>query len=146
MRLKEGESLHEDIPTVPTGSIGLDIALGTGGYPRGRIVRSTGPSRVARRRLRSTPSPPCSAKGGLAAYIDAEHALDPEYAKKSESDIDNLFISQPDSGEQALEICDQLVRIGALDIIVINSVAALVPKAEIEGEMGDSTWGCRPGS
>src|SRR4051812_18917128 len=130
-----------DIDTVSTGSLGLDIALGIGGLPQGRIVEIYGPERSGK----TTPALPALAeaqkKGGTRAFIDAEHALDPGYAKKLGVDIDNLLISQPDAGEQALEICDTLVRSGAVDVLVVDSVAALVPRAELEGEMGDSHVG-----
>jgi recombination protein RecA len=131
----------EGIEVISTGSISLDSALGVGGVPKGRVVEVYGPEASGKTTLALHMVAQAQKKGGLAAYIDAEHALDPEYAKKLGVDIDNLFIAQPDSGEQALEICDQLVRSGALDIIVIDSVAALVPKAEIDGEMGDSHVG-----
>ena len=131
----------EGIEVISTGSISLDAALGVGGVPKGRIVEIYGPEASGKTTLALHMVAEAQKKGGLAAYIDAEHALDPEYAKKLGVDIDNLFISQPDSGEQALEICDQLVKSGALDIIVIDSVAALVPKAEIDGEMGDTHVG-----
>jgi len=131
----------EGIEIISTGSISLDAALGVGGVPKGRIVEVYGPEASGKTTLALHMVAEAQKKGGLAAYIDAEHALDPEYAKKLGVDIENLFISQPDSGEQALEICDQLVKSGALDIIVIDSVAALVPKAEIDGEMGDTHVG-----
>jgi recombination protein RecA len=140
MRL--GEQLSVDgIDVISTGSIALDAALGVGGVPKGRVVEVYGPEASGKTTLALHMVAQAQKKGGLAAYIDAEHALDPDYARKLGVDIDNLFISQPDSGEQALEICDQLVRSGALDIIVIDSVAALVPKAEIDGEMGEMQVG-----
>ena len=140
--MKLGDHMStEGIDVISTGSIALDSALGVGGVPKGRVVEVYGPEASGKTTLALHMVAQAQKKGGLAAYIDAEHALDPEYAKKLGVDIDNLFISQPDSGEQALEICDQLVRSGALDIIVIDSVAALVPKAEIDGEMGDSHVG-----
>ncbi len=141
MRLKDGESLHEDIPVIPTGSIGLDIALGIGGYPRGRIIEIYGPEASGKTSLTLHAIANCQAQGGVAAFIDAEHALDVNYAKKLGIKTDELLISQPDYGEQALEIADMLVRSGAVDVVVIDSVAALVPKAEIEGEMGDQHMG-----
>jgi recombination protein RecA len=141
MRLKEGESLHEDIPTVPTGSIGLDIALGTGGYPRGRIIEIYGPESSGKTTLTLHAIAAVQRQGGTAAFIDAEHALDPVYARKVGVKTDELLISQPDYGEQALEIADMLVRSNAVDVVVVDSVAALVPKAEIEGDMGDSHVG-----
>ncbi len=140
--MKLGDHLGaEGIEVISTGSISLDSALGVGGVPKGRVVEVYGPEASGKTTLALHMVAQAQKAGGLAAYIDAEHALDPEYARKLGVDIDNLFISQPDSGEQALEICDQLVRSGALDIIVIDSVAALVPKAEIDGEMGDSHMG-----
>lgn len=140
--MKLGDHMNaEGLDIISTGSIALDAALGVGGVPKGRVVEVYGPEASGKTTLALHMVAQAQKKGGLAAYIDAEHALDPDYAKKLGVDIDNLFISQPDSGEQALEICDQLVRSGALDIIVIDSVAALVPKAEIDGEMGDSHVG-----
>ena len=140
--MKLGERMSVDgIDVISTGSISLDHALGVGGVPKGRVVEVYGAESSGKTTLALHMVAEAQKAGGLAAYIDAEHALDPEYAKKLGVDIDNLFISQPDSGEQALEICDQLVKSGALDIIVIDSVAALVPKAEIDGEMGDSHMG-----
>jgi recombination protein RecA len=141
MKLGDRMSGAEGIEVISTGSIALDAALGVGGVPKGRVVEVYGPEASGKTTLALHMVAQAQKKGGLAAYIDAEHALDPEYAQKLGVDVDNLFISQPDSGEQALEICDQLVRSGALDIIVIDSVAALVPKAEIDGEMGDSHVG-----
>jgi len=140
--MKLGDHMNADgIEVIPTGSIGLDLALGVGGVPKGRVVEIYGPEASGKTTLALHIVAEAQKRGGLAAYIDAEHALDPEYSKKLGVDIDNLFISQPDSGEQALEICDQLVKSGALDVVVIDSVAALVPKAEIDGEMGDSHMG-----
>ena len=140
--MKLGDHMNADgIEIIPTGSISLDLALGVGGVPKGRVVEIYGPEASGKTTLALHIVAEAQKRGGLAAYIDAEHALDPEYSKKLGVDIDNLFISQPDSGEQALEICDQLVKSGALDVVVIDSVAALVPKAEIDGEMGDSHMG-----
>jgi recombination protein RecA len=140
--MKLGDRMNTDgIEVISTGSIGLDFALGVGGVPKGRVVEIYGAEASGKTTLALHMVAQAQKGGGLAAYIDAEHALDPEYAKKLGVDIDNLFISQPDSGEQALEICDQLVKSGALDIVIIDSVAALVPKAEIDGEMGDSHMG-----
>ncbi|WP_145142569.1 recombinase RecA [Roseomonas gilardii] len=130
-----------DIETVSTGSLGLDVALGIGGLPRGRIVEIYGPESSGKTTLALHAIAEAQRKGGTCAFIDAEHALDPGYAKKLGVDIDNLLISQPDAGEQALEIADTLVRSGAIDVLVIDSVAALVPRAELEGEMGDSHVG-----
>ncbi len=141
MRLKDGERLYDDIASVPTGSLGLDIALGIGGYPRGRIVEIYGPESSGKTTLTLHAIANVQKNGGTAAFIDAEHALDPTYAKKLGVKTDELLISQPDYGEQALEIADMLVRSNAVDLIVIDSVAALVPKAEIEGDMGDSHVG-----
>ncbi len=141
MRLKDGESLHEEIPVVPTGSIGLDLALGIGGYPRGRIVEIYGPESSGKTTLTLHAIASVQKQGGVAAFIDAELALDPTYAKKLGVKTEELLISQPDYGEQALEIADMLVRSGAVDLVVVDSVAALVPKAEIEGDMGDSHVG-----
>jgi recombination protein RecA len=126
---------------ISTGALSLDVALGVGGYPRGRIIEIYGPESSGKTTLAQHIVAEAQKTGGSAAFIDAEHALDPEYARKIGVDVDNLLISQPDSGEQALEICETLVRSGALDVIVIDSVAALVPRAEIEGEMGDSHMG-----
>ncbi len=139
MRL--GDDVRPPIEVVPTGSIALDVALGIGGLPRGRIVEIYGPESGGKTTLALHAVASAQRNGGIAAFIDAEHALDPEYAKKLGVDTDALLVSQPDTGEQALEIADMLIRSGALDIIVIDSVAALVPKAEIEGEMGDSHVG-----
>nr|WP_292791015.1 recombinase RecA [Microbacterium sp. UBA7513] len=139
MRL--GEGVREPIESIPTGSVSLDIALGIGGLPRGRVVEIYGPESSGKTTVALHAVANAQKAGGIAAFIDAEHALDPEYAKKLGVDTDQLLVSQPDTGEQALEIADMLIRSGALDIIVIDSVAALVPKAEIEGEMGDSHVG-----
>ena len=141
MRLKEGASLNADVQTVPTGSLGLDIALGIGGYPRGRIMEIYGPESSGKTTLTLHAIAQIQKAGGVAAFIDAEHALDPAYARKLGVKTDELLVSQPDYGEQALEIADMLVRSNAVDMVVIDSVAALVPKAEIEGDMGDSHVG-----
>ncbi len=139
MKLGQREAL--EIEAISTGSLGLDIALGIGGLPKGRIVEIYGPESSGKTTLALHVVAEAQKKGGACAFIDAEHALDPAYAKKLGVDIDNLLISQPDAGEQALEIADTLVRSGAIDVLVIDSVAALVPKAELEGEMGDSLPG-----
>jgi recombination protein RecA len=139
MRL--GEDARAPVGVIPTGSIALDVALGVGGLPRGRIVEIYGPESSGKTTLALHAVASAQAAGGIAAFIDAEHALDPEYAKALGVDTDALLVSQPDTGEQALEIADMLIRSGAIDIIVIDSVAALVPRAEIEGEMGDSHVG-----
>src|SRR5512137_1422807 len=139
MRL--GEATHLQVETIPTGSLALDLALGVGGIPRGRVSEIYGPESAGKTTLCQHIVAEAQKRGGIAAYIDMEHALDPAYAARCGVDIDNLYISQPDTGEQALEIAEQLVRSGAVDIIVIDSVAALVPRAEIEGEMGDSHMG-----
>jgi recombination protein RecA len=139
MRL--GDQPTENIQAVSTGSLGLDIALGIGGLPKGRIVEIYGPESSGKTTLTLQVIAECQRNGGTAAFVDAEHALDPSYAKKLGVDVDNLLVSQPDNGEQALEIADMLVRSGAVDVIVIDSVAALTPRAEIEGEMGDSHMG-----
>ena len=141
MRLKDGASLTEGLQVVPTGCIGLDIALGIGGYPRGRIIEIYGPESSGKTTLTLHAIAQVQRGGGVAAFIDAEHALDPTYARKLGVKTDELLVSQPDYGEQALEIADMLVRSGAVDIVVVDSVAALVPKAEIEGDMGDSHVG-----
>ena len=140
MRLGDG-GITQNIETVPTGSLGLDIALGIGGLPRGRVVEIYGPESSGKTTLALQVIAEIQKLGGAAAFIDAEHALDAQYAKKLRVNIDDLLVSQPDSGEQALEITDMLVRSGGVDIVVIDSVAALTPKAEIEGEMGDSHMG-----
>ena len=139
MRL--GQDTKIDIEAISTGSLGLDIALGIGGLPKGRIVEIYGPESSGKTTLALSVIAQAQKKGGTCAFIDAEHALDPSYAKKIGVDINNLLISQPDAGEQALEIADTLVRSGAIDVLVVDSVAALVPKAELEGEMGDSHMG-----
>ena len=135
------DNAHVDIEAVPTGSLGLDMALGIGGLPKGRIVEIYGPESSGKTTLALSVIAQSQKNGGTCAFIDAEHALDPSYAKKIGVDLDNLLISQPDAGEQALEIADTLVRSGAIDVLVVDSVAALVPKAELEGEMGDSHMG-----
>ena len=140
MRLGQ-DNAHADIEAISTGSLGLDLALGIGGMPRGRIVEIYGPESSGKTTLALSVIAQAQKKGGTCAFIDAEHALDPSYAKKIGVDIENLLISQPDAGEQALEITDTLVRSGAVDVLVVDSVAALVPKAELEGEMGDSHMG-----
>lgn len=139
MRL--GSDERAPVEVVPTGSIALDVALGIGGLPRGRIIEIYGPESSGKTTLTLHAIANVQRAGGIAAFIDAEHALDPDYAQKLGVDIDSLLVSQPDTGEQALEIADMLVRSGAIDLVVIDSVAALVPKAEIEGEMGDSHVG-----
>src|SRR5690349_24255661 len=139
MRL--GEEARQPIAVIPTGSIALDVALGIGGFPRGRIIEIYGPESSGKTTVALHAVANAQANGGVAAFIDAEHALDPDYARALGVDTDALLVSQPDTGEQALEIADMLVRSGALDIVVIDSVAALVPRAEIEGEMGDSHVG-----
>ena len=139
MRLGQRETVETEV--VPTGSIGLDIALGIGGLPRGRIVEIYGPESSGKTTLALHVIAEAQKRGGICAFIDAEHALDPIYARKLGVDIDNLLISQPDAGEQALEIADTLVRSGAIDVLVVDSVAALVPRTELEGEMGDQQPG-----
>jgi recombination protein RecA len=139
MRL--GDETRAPIEVIPTGSIALDVALGIGGFPRGRIVEIYGPESSGKTTVALHAVANAQKAGGIAAFIDAEHALDPDYAKKLGVDTDALLVSQPDTGEQALEIADMLIRSGAIDIVVIDSVAALVPRAEIEGEMGDSHVG-----
>ncbi len=136
-----GDQIARGIETIPTGSIGLDTALGIGGYPRGRVIEVYGPESSGKTTLALHAIAEAQKRGGVAAFIDAEHALDPNYSKALGVDLDNLLIAQPDTGEQALEITETLVRSGAVDIVVIDSVAALVPRAEIEGEMGDSHMG-----
>ena len=135
--MRMGEKRHEKIPAIPTGSLGLDIALGIGGLPKGRIVEIYGPESSGKTTLTLEVIAQCQKLGGTAAFIDAEHALDPIYAEKLGVNVDELLVSQPDTGEQALEVADIMVASGGIDILVIDSVAALVPKAEIEGEMGD---------
>lgn len=139
--MKLSDEKIADIPAISTGSLGLDIALGVGGIPRGRITEIYGPESSGKTTLTMHMIAEAQRKGGLAAFIDAEHAFDKTYAEKLGIDTENLLISQPDNGEQALEIADHLIRSGAIDIIVIDSVAALVPKSELEGEMGDSKMG-----
>src|SRR6201990_630314 len=139
MKLGQREAL--EIEAISTGSLGLDIALGIGGLPKGRIVEIYGPESSGKTTLALHAIAEAQKRGGTCAFIDAEHALDPGYARKLGVDVDNLLISQPDAGEQALEIADTLVRSGAVDVLVVNSVAALVPRAELEGEMGDSHMG-----
>ena len=139
--MKMGDSVHEAVESISTGSIGLDFALGVGGYPRGRVVEIYGPESSGKTTLTLHAIAECQKAGGIAAFIDAEHAFDRFYAQNLGVNIDDLIISQPDHGEQALEIADNLIRSGAIDIIVIDSVAALTPKSEIEGEMGDSKMG-----
>ena len=141
MRLKDGEKIGGEVQVVPSGSLGLDLALGIGGYPRGRIIEIYGPESSGKTTLTLHAIANVQKRGGVAAFIDAEHALDVTYAKKLGVRTDELLISQPDYGEQALEIADMLVRSNAVDMVVIDSVAALVPKAEIEGDMGDSQVG-----
>ncbi len=139
--MRMGDKAAMETETVSTGSIGLDVALGIGGLPQGRVVEIYGPESSGKTTLTLHAIAECQKKGGTAAFIDAEHALDPSYAEKLGVNIDDLLVSQPDTGEQALEIADMLVRSGAVDMIVIDSVAALTPKAEIEGDMGDSHMG-----
>lgn len=139
--MKLGDSAIEPLEAISTGSLGLDIALGIGGLPKGRVIEIYGPESSGKTTLAIHAIAEAQKKGGIAAFIDAEHAFDKFYAKKLGVDVENLLISQPDNGEQALEIADNLIRSGAIDIIVIDSVAALVPKGEIEGEMGDSKMG-----
>jgi recombination protein RecA len=140
MRMSE-DSVVQDVEAVSTGSLGLDIALGIGGFPRGRVVEIYGPESSGKTTLALHAAAEIQKAGGTAAFVDAEHALDPKYAEKLGVKIEDLLISQPDTGEQALEITDMLVRSGAVDIVIIDSVAALTPKAEIEGDMGDSHMG-----
>ena len=139
--MKLGDRVVEDIASIPTGSISLDLALGVGGYPRGRVVEIYGPEASGKTTLTIHAIAEVQKQGGVAAFIDAEHAFDASYATALGVDIDNLYISQPDNGEQALEIADHLISSGAVDLVVIDSVAALTPKSEIEGEMGDSKMG-----
>ncbi|MVN22593.1 recombinase RecA [Mucilaginibacter arboris] len=139
--MKLGDTAIDPVEVISTGSLGLDIALGVGGLPKGRVIEIYGPESSGKTTLAIHAIAECQKKGGIAAFIDAEHAFDRFYAQKLGVDIENLLISQPDNGEQALEIADNLIRSGAIDIIIIDSVAALVPKAEIEGEMGDSKMG-----
>lgn len=139
--MKMGDSRVVNVDVIPTGSLGLDIALGIGGFPKGRVVEIYGPESSGKTTIAMHAIAEAQKKGGIAAFIDAEHAFDKQYAENLGIDTQNLLISQPDNGEQALEITDNLIRSGAIDIIVIDSVAALVPKSEIEGEMGDSSMG-----
>ncbi len=139
--MKLGDDKIEDIPVIPTGSVGLNMALGVGGYPRGRVIEIYGPESSGKTTLAIHAIAEAQKQGGIAAIIDAEHAFDRFYAEKLGVDTDNLYISQPDSGEQALEVADELIRSSAIDIIVIDSVAALTPKAELEGEMGENKVG-----
>ncbi len=139
--MKMGENTHLNIEAIPTGSLALDLALGIGGVPRGRIVEIYGPESSGKTTVALHIIAEAQKRGGEVAFIDAEHALDPQYAKNLGVDVDELIVAQPDTGEQALEIAEALVRSGALDVLVVDSVAALVPKAEIEGEMGDSHVG-----
>ena len=139
--MKLGDNAHLNVETVPSGSLALDLALGVGGVPKGRVVEVYGPESSGKTTVALHMVAEVQKLGGIAGCIDAEHALDPAYARKIGVDIDNLYISQPDNGEQALEIAETMVRSGAIDIVVIDSVAALVPKAEIEGEMGESHGG-----
>ncbi len=139
--MKLGEEKIENVDVIPTGSIGLDVALGVGGYPRGRIIEIYGPESSGKTTLAIHAIAEAQKAGGVAAFIDAEHAFDRFYAEKLGVDVDNLYISQPDNGEQALEIADQLIRSSAIDILIVDSVAALTPKKEIEGDMGDSSVG-----
>ena len=139
--MKLGEKVYDNMEVIPTGSLSLDIALGVGGYPKGRIIEIYGPESSGKTTFALHAIAQAQKEGGYAAFIDAEHALDPKYAKALGVDVDNLILSQPDTGEQALEIAEQLVRSNAIDIVVIDSVAALVPKVEIDGDMGDSHVG-----
>lgn len=139
--MKMGDQAIQDVESISSGSLGLDIALGVGGYPRGRVIEIYGPESSGKTTLTLHAIAEAQKAGGIAAFIDAEHAFDRFYAEKLGVDIDNLIISQPDNGEQALEIADNLIRSGAIDIVVVDSVAALTPKSEIEGEMGDSKMG-----
>ena len=139
--MKLGDTGHMQVETIPTGSLSLDIALGAGGVPKGRVVEIYGPESSGKTTVALHMVAEVQRRGGIAGFIDAEHALDPVYAKNIGVDIDNLYISQPDNGEQALEITETMVRSGALDIVIVDSVAALVPKAEIDGDMGDSHVG-----
>ena len=139
--MKMGDSPDENVEAISSGSLGLDIALGVGGYPKGRVIEIYGPESSGKTTLTLHAIAECQKKGGIAAFIDAEHAFDRCYAENLGVDIENLIISQPDHGEQALEIADNLIRSGAIDMVIIDSVAALTPKSEIEGEMGDSKMG-----
>jgi recombination protein RecA len=139
MRL--GDARHLEVDVIPTGSLALDIALGVGGMPRGRVIEVYGPESSGKTTLCQHVIAEAQQRGGLCAFIDMEHALDPAYASRCGVDVDNLYISQPDAGEQALEIAEALIRSGTMDVVVVDSVAALVPRAEIEGEMGDAHMG-----
>lgn len=141
MKLGTGDSMHKDIEVIATGSLSLDVALGIGGLPKGRIVEIFGPESSGKTTIALSAIAQAQKKGGVVAFVDAEHALDPNYARKLGVNVADLLISQPDTGEQALEITETLVRSGAVDVLVVDSVAALVPRAEIEGEMGDSHMG-----
>ena len=141
MRLNAGESMHKDVEVIPSGALSLDLALGIGGYPKGRIIEIFGPESSGKTTLSLSAIAQAQKKGGVVAFIDAEHALDLNYARKLGVNTEDLLISQPDNGEQALEITETLVRSGAIDVLVVDSVAALTPRAEIEGEMGDSHMG-----
>ena len=141
MRMGDEDAMARDLDVISTGSLGLDVALGVGGFPKGRVVEIYGPESSGKTTLALQAVAACQKAGGTAAFVDAEHALDPIYAEKLGIDVDELLVSQPDTGEQALEITDMLVRSSAVDIIVVDSVAALTPKAEIEGDMGDSHMG-----
>ena len=143
--MRMGENLNMNIESIPTGALALDLALGIGGLPRGRVVEIFGPESSGKSTLAMHVVAEAQRNGGICAYIDAEHAMDPVYAKAIGVNIDDLLISQPDTGEQALEIADMLIRSGALDVLVIDSVAALTPRAEIEGRWATHTWACRPG-
>jgi recombination protein RecA len=139
--MKMGDKAVEEVEVIPSGSLGIDLALGVGGYPRGRVIEIYGPESSGKTTLTLHAIAEAQKQGGIAAFIDAEHAFDRHYAEKLGIDIENLIISQPDNGEQALEIAENLIRSGAIDIVVIDSVAALTPKSELEGEMGDSKMG-----
>jgi len=139
--MRMGDAERQEIPSISTGSLGLDIALGIGGLPKGRVVEIYGPESSGKTTLTLTTIAQAQKQGATCAFVDAEHALDPIYAEKLGVNVDELIVSQPDTGEQALEVCDMLVRSGAIDVLVVDSVAALVPKAEIEGDMGDSHMG-----
>ena len=141
MRLGTGDSMHKDIEVIPSGSLSLDVALGIGGFPKGRIIEVFGPESSGKTTIALSAIAQAQKKGGVVAFVDAEHALDTNYARKLGVNVEDLLISQPDTGEQALEITETLVRSGAVDVLVVDSVAALVPRAEIEGEMGDSHMG-----
>jgi recombination protein RecA len=139
MRL--GDAQHLEVESIPTGSLSLDIALGVGGVPRGRVIEIYGPESSGKTTLSQHIIAEAQKRGGVCAFVDMEHALDPRYAARCGVDVDNLDVSQPDTGEQALEIAEALIRSGTMDVVVVDSVAALVPRAEIEGEMGDSHMG-----